>query len=156
MTYHGQADYIITSDNSPRYYNHVFATMGLPSSDLDDFYRFFRISGMGKYLKRPLFFNPLIKMSGHCGGGVGAHMIGQTGAETTTLDPQHNVLLRMVDWVENGNAPETVTGTKYVNDDPTQGVAFVRHHCKYPARNVYVGPQNYTSPDAWECITDSF
>ena len=47
LTYHGQADYIITSDNSPRYYNHVSATMGLPSSDLDEFYRFFRISGMG-------------------------------------------------------------------------------------------------------------
>ena len=42
-------------------------------------------------------------------------MIGQQGVETTTLDPQHNVLMRMVDWVENGNAPETVTGTKYVN-----------------------------------------
>jgi hypothetical protein len=42
-------------------------------------------------------------------------MIGQTGAETTTLDPQNNVLMRMVEWVENGNAPETVTGTKYVN-----------------------------------------
>lgn len=52
---------------------------------------------------------------GHCGGGVGAHMIGQTAAETTTLDPQNNVLVRMVDWVESGNAPETVTGTKYVN-----------------------------------------
>ena len=83
-------------------------------------------------------------------------MLGQQGVETTTLDPQHNVLMRMVDWVENGNAPETVTGTKYVNDDPKQGVAFVRNHCKYPARNVYVGPQNYTSPDAWKCITDSF
>jgi feruloyl esterase len=95
-------------------------------------------------------------MPGHCGGGVGAHMIGQQGIETTTLDPQHNILMRMVDWVENGNAPETVTGTKYVNDDSKQGVAFVRNHCKYPARNVYVGPQNYTSPDAWKCITDSF
>ena len=42
-------------------------------------------------------------------------MIGQTGAETTTLDRQSNILIRMVDWVENGNAPETVTGTKYVN-----------------------------------------
>jgi feruloyl esterase len=56
-----------------------------------------------------------LKLTGHCGGGDGAHMIGQTGAETTTLDPQDNVLVRMIDWVENGNAPETVTGTKYVN-----------------------------------------
>jgi feruloyl esterase len=48
VTYHGQADYIISSDNSPRYYDHVSRTMGLPSSDLDEFYRFFRISGMGE------------------------------------------------------------------------------------------------------------
>lgn len=47
VTYHGQADYIISSDNSPRYYNYVSQTMGLPSSDLDEFYRLFRISGMG-------------------------------------------------------------------------------------------------------------
>lgn len=81
--------------------------MGLPSSDLDSFYRFFRISGMG-----------------HCGGGDGAHMLGQSGSEVTTLDPQSNVLLRMVDWIENGNAPKSVTGTKYVNvgfPQPLQG-----------------------------------
>ena len=62
----------------------------------------------------------------------------------------------MVDWVENGNAPDTVTGTKYVNDDPSQGVAFKRNHCRYPLRNVYVGPQSYTDPDAWKCLGDSF
>jgi feruloyl esterase len=114
VTYHGQADYIITSDNSPRYYNHVSQTMGLSSSDLDEFYRFFRISGMGEIQNRFNYVSLLTRI-GHCGGGVGAHMIGQTGAETTTLEPQNNVLVRIVDWVENGNAPETVTGTKYVN-----------------------------------------
>ena len=46
---------------------------------------------------------------------MGAHAIGQTSAEVSSLDPQNNVLLRIVDWVENGNAPVTVTGTKYVN-----------------------------------------
>ncbi|OBT98043.2 Tannase and feruloyl esterase [Pseudogymnoascus verrucosus] len=135
LTYHGQADYIISSDNSPRYYDHVSRTMGLPSSDLDEFYRFFRISGMG-----------------HCGGGVGAHAIGQTEAEVSTLDPQNNVLLRMVDWVENGNAPVTVTGTKYINDDPSQGVSFVRNHCKYPLRNFCTDGANYKSPESWTCI----
>lgn len=76
--------------------------MGLPSSELDSFYRFFRISGMG-----------------HCSGGVGAWQIGQTtlGAANTTLDAQNNVLLRMIDWVEKGDAyaPDTVTGVKFVN-----------------------------------------
>lgn len=100
LHYHGLTDAIITSDNSPRYYNHVSNTMQLRSSELDEFYRFFRVSGMD-----------------HCSGGVGAWGIGQNaavvkGAEQT---PQNNVLLRIVDWVENGNAPETVTGYKYVN-----------------------------------------
>jgi feruloyl esterase len=92
-------DAIITSENSPVYYNRVSETMGLNSSALDDFYRFFRVSGMG-----------------HCSGGNGAHLIGNQIIQLgDTLDSQHNVLLRIVDWVENGNAPETITGIKYVN-----------------------------------------
>ena len=92
---------------------------------------------------------------------LGAHQIGNTALESTaigniTQTPQNNVLLRIVDWVENGKAPETITGTKFVNDDPTQGVAFVRDHCKYPARNVYVGPGNYTLLESWKCVEDSF
>lgn len=95
-----QADSIITSTNSPRYYDHVARSMGLPSSELDSFYRFFRIGGMD-----------------HCSGGVGAWQIGQTSAGATTLEPQRNLLLRMVEWVEkgDGHAPVTVTGVKYVN-----------------------------------------
>ena len=100
LHYHGQMDSIITSANSPRYYDHVSATMGLPPADLDEFYRFFRISGMD-----------------HCETGDGAWQIGQTalGAANTTLDPQHNILLRMIDWVENGQAPDTFTGVKFVD-----------------------------------------
>ncbi|KAK3067695.1 tannase [Teratosphaeriaceae sp. CCFEE 6253] len=104
LHYHGQADSIITSENSPRYYDHVSTTMGLPPKDLDAFYRFFRIGGMD-----------------HCAGGVGAWQIGQSGASTAgaELDAQHNVLLRMVEWVEQGQAPETVTGVKFVNVSST-------------------------------------
>ena len=100
LHYHGQMDSIITSANSPRYYEHVSETMGLPPSELDEFYRFFRIGGMD-----------------HCSGGDGAWQIGQTseGAAGTKMDAQSNVLLRMVDWVENGQAPETVGGVRFVD-----------------------------------------
>lgn len=47
--YHGQMDAIITSEISPLYYNHVSRTMALNSADLDEFYRFFRVSGMGEF-----------------------------------------------------------------------------------------------------------
>lgn len=130
MTYHGQMDAIISSDNSPRYYEHVSTTMGLSPAELDSFYRFFRISGMG-----------------HCTGGDGAWQIGQmTGGEE---DAQKNVLQRIIDWVEKGDAPVTVTGTKYATDG---GVEYQRQHCKYPLRNKYVGPGNYTELSAWECV----
>ena len=111
--------------------------MGLPSSSLDDFYRFFRISGME-----------------HCYSGDGAWQIGQTsaGALDTPLNPQNNVLLGMVDWVENGVAPESLTGTKFVNDTASEGVAFVRQHCKYPTRNICIDPDNYEKPESWECV----
>lgn len=113
--------------------------MQLPSSSLDEFYRFFRIGGMS-----------------HCESGDGAWEIGQTalGATGTPLDAQNNVLMRMVEWVEKGvaYAPETVTGTKFVNDTVSLGVDFVRQHCKYPTRNVCVDPENYQKPEAWKCV----
>ncbi|ROW09330.1 hypothetical protein VPNG_05851 [Cytospora leucostoma] len=136
LHYHGQQDPIISSLNSPRYYNHVSRTMGLPSSSLDEFYRFFRIGGMG-----------------HCSGGAGATFIGQATAGNATLDPDGNVLLAMVRWVEEGVAPDSILGTAYVNETKDSGeVAFQRRHCKYPLRNVYSGSGDPTLPDSWTCV----
>jgi feruloyl esterase len=126
--------------------------MRLSSSELDDFYRFFRISGMG-----------------HCSGGVGAWEFGQTLAgagggsgagiddplKELELDPERNVLMAMVRWVEEGVAPETFLGTKFVNDvslGRTKGnIALERRHCRYPSRNNYKGSGDPTQPDSWEC-----
>ena len=64
----------------------------------------------------------------HCIGGPGAFAIGQ-GAYIGVLssgmnDTSHNVLLALVDWVENGVAPDTITGFTQ------NGTA--RTHCRYP------------------------
>jgi len=113
--------------------------MNLTSAAMDDFYRFFRVSGMG-----------------HCTGGPGAWGIGQTAAGSAGASPEDNVLMSMVAWVEKGQAPEYIRGTKFVNDTAALGVSFTRKHCKYPARNVYVGPGNSTDEQAWRCVQDSF
>lgn len=91
---------------------------------------------------------------GHCYGGDGAWQIGQTasGSAGTPLDSENNILVRMVHWVENGAAPEYVTGTKFVNDTVSLGVDFVRKHCKYPTRNTCVDPANYEKPESWKCV----
>lgn len=131
LHYHGLNDQLISSDNSQRYYNHVARTMGLPSSELDHFYRYFRISGFE-----------------HCLGGVGASRIGNSLANSVGSEPEDNVLWALVKWVEEGSGPEYVRGLGIRTDNTT----FVRNHCKYPLRNRYRGEGNPDKAESWECV----
>ncbi|KIK56977.1 hypothetical protein GYMLUDRAFT_46582 [Collybiopsis luxurians FD-317 M1] len=140
ITYHGQADILISPTDTELYYNHVAQTMGLPPAELDDFMRFFRISGMS-----------------HCVTGDGAWQFGQSllavegNLTAENLDPDRNALTALVRWVEEGIAPDTVLGTKYVNDTPELGVEFSRRHCRYPLRNTYDRVGDSSVPESWSC-----
>ncbi|KAF5374490.1 hypothetical protein D9615_009054 [Tricholomella constricta] len=113
ITYHGRADTGIASGISKRYYNLVAETMGM--RNLDSFYRLFLVPGMS-----------------HCMGGRGAAYFGQFGFETNAVNTTRgNILLALVDWVENGAAPDTIVGTAY---DGTQ-----RSHCRFPQKSVWDG-----------------
>lgn len=131
LHYHGMEDPIISSESSKVYYKHVADTMNLSPSELDEFYRFFTISGMG-----------------HCAPGDGAGSIGQGERTFAGNIPEDNVLLTMVQWVEEGIAPEFVRGTKFNGTT----VEYRRRHCKYPKRNKYVGPGPYQDESAWICV----
>ncbi|KAL0263212.1 hypothetical protein SLS55_002190 [Diplodia seriata] len=136
LSYHGQQDNQISSFNTPRFYHHLRRGMGYSYADMDQFFRFFRVSGMN-----------------HCNGGPGAWVLGQGGgapAAGIPFDAAHSVLAAVVDWVEGGAPPETITGTKFVGDDVASGVAFERRHCLFPRRNTLVG-DDPTDPDSWEC-----
>ncbi|KAF7621858.1 feruloyl esterase B-1 [Aspergillus flavus] len=131
LHYHGMEDAIISSDSSKVYYKHVADTMNLSPSELDSFYRFFPISGMA-----------------HCANADGPSAIGQGTGTFAGNNPQDNVLLAMVQWVEEGVAPDFVRGAKLNGST----VEYRRKHCKYPKRNRYVGPGSYTDENAWECV----
>ncbi|KAF4425156.1 tannase and feruloyl esterase [Fusarium acutatum] len=132
LHYHGLQDPLITSDNSARYYNYVSRTMGLTVKEMDGFYRYFRISGLG-----------------HCRGGTGANRIGANLDTLGPYEPESNVLAAIVDWVENGKAPKFIKGTQYASSG-TKDVIAQKKHCRYPRRNVYV-KGNPASPDSWRC-----
>lgn len=134
LHYHGLSDGTISSENSPRYYEHVSQAMGLEPAALDDFYRYFRISGMA-----------------HCGGGPGATFIGNQARSVSTLGPDENVLTAIVRWVEEGEAPDTILGTAYVNGNKSGGVDFRRRHCRWPRRNVFQGG-DFKDENAWACV----
>lgn len=136
LHYHGQLDQSIDSKVSDQYYEHVSRTLRASPTEIDQFYRYFRISGMG-----------------HCTGGPGASGIGQNSFPPPASEsPDDNVLSRIVEWVENGNAPDTVRGTKYKNDDAAQGIELQRRHCKYPARNIYSGNGDGKDEEGWQCV----
>ncbi|KAI6312058.1 hypothetical protein MCOR29_008141 [Pyricularia oryzae] len=134
VTYHGEQDQQIWSTNSERFYERLVAADG----GLDSYLRFFRISGMN-----------------HCASGPGAWMFGQGGSSALIpFEPERNAFAALVAWVEKGQAPDTITGTKFVNDSVDQGVDFQRSHCRYPLEQTYVaGPSK--QPASWKCLPPS-
>ncbi|KAL9126191.1 MAG: hypothetical protein Q9217_004720 [Psora testacea] len=116
ITYHGGQDNQITSFNTERFYKHLAQGMQASSDELDTFFRFFRVPGMF-----------------HCNSGPGAWVIGQGGGMSAAGIPfasGNNVLAALMQWVENGAAPEDVVGTKFVNDTVDLGVDYKHRHCK--------------------------
>ncbi len=77
-------------------------------------------------------------------------MVGQSDSGSTRFDSDSNVLAAMVRWVEEGVAPDTILGTKFVNDSAESGVKRSRRNCRFPYRNTYIGG-NANLPDSWEC-----
>lgn len=135
LHWHGAADPLLTMETSDLYYNEVRSTLNASVAELDEFYRYFRASGVA-----------------HCSGGPGASFMGQLGGTSAADTPDDSMLRRIVRWVENGEAPEFVRGTKFVNDTVALGVEFTRKHCKYPKVNRYTGTQEGVDEAGWECV----
>jgi feruloyl esterase len=137
LMYHGMADPLVSGGNSQRYYLKVAKTLGLDNTGLDPFFRYFRISGMA-----------------HCGvggiSGAGAWMFGQSGA-AAVAGVSDNIVWNMVDWVEKGDAPDTILGTKFWYDTPSLGLDFQRPHCRFPYRTTYSGNGSWEDPANWGC-----
>lgn len=69
------------------------------------------------------------------------------------FDTEHNFLAAVVDWVEQGNAPGAMMGTKYVKDDVNQGVLYTHRHCQWPLRSTYLGNDlDPLQPSSWKYL----
>jgi feruloyl esterase len=67
-------------------------------------------------------------------------------------DPSDDILSALDNWVENKIAPDKIIGTKYVNGDSTQGIAFQRTLCPYPQVAKYNGEGSMTSAASFACV----
>lgn len=67
--------------------------------------------------------------------GDGANAFGGAVQESNGMPPlahdaNHDILQALVQWVEEGVAPERITAAHYQNNNATEGVSFTRPICK--------------------------
>jgi len=125
IQYHGWGDAAIPATSSIQYYEEVKDFMSKfpdgrsnSAQTLDSFYLLFMVPGMG-----------------HCGGGNGPNTFGnRPGAP---IDPDHDVVAALEQWVEKGIAPKQLIGTGKATADPS--ATLTRPLCAYPQTAHYKG-----------------
>jgi feruloyl esterase len=132
----GWGDTAISPENDINYYSAVSRELG-PHEDIQDFYRLFMVPGMA-----------------HCGGGPGANAFGQGTNGPNPSDAADDILTALDRWVESRDAPDQIVATKYVNDNPTLGIAFQRPLCPFPQIAKYDGTGSTTSAASFACVND--
>jgi Tannase and feruloyl esterase len=139
ITYHGWTDQLIFPKGSIDYFNRVVAANGGLKA-VQDFERLFMVPGMN-----------------HCAGGAGAVNFGQSGVVPVSLDPEHDAVLALERWVEQGVAPDMLIATTdqpdstHAAENPTQPLPFTRPLCPYPAEAQYKGSGDPTDAANFVC-----
>ncbi|PSN69985.1 putative ferulic acid Esterase/Feruloyl esterase [Corynespora cassiicola Philippines] len=147
MHWHGLGDALIPYQSSRTFYEAVYRNISSRSVDYEvgDFYRLFEVPGMlhcaGSNGDAPWYFGP--------GSGpeeLGPDVYGVPGFR----DAEHDAVLALMRWVEEGVAPDWITSTKFVNDTIELGVRRQRKLCPYPGRARFVSG-DVDLAENWEC-----
>ena len=101
LMYSGWADPVGPPMDAVNYYRRVEEVMG-GRKKTESFFRLFMVPGMA-----------------HCRGGPGPNSFGglsTIASPQNKIDPEHDVLSSLVQWVENGLAPDHIVATHLTND----------------------------------------
>lgn len=148
LQYHGYADGFIQPGSSKYYYDHVVRTLAPMGIDVTDFFRFFLVPGMRHCSSTVVGAPWYIAGSGQANSLYSSSPVRSVpGYE----DADHDALLALMRWVENGTAPEEIIATYYENNTVSEGVVRQRPLCPYPGRAVYCGEGSVNEPGSWRC-----
>ena len=116
------------------YYKRVEAAMG-GRQTTDSFFRLFMVPGMA-----------------HCGGGPGPNFFGGYGPSRPTsseiqVDPEHDVLSAVVQWVEKGSAPDYIIASHLNNAHIDRS----RPICPYPKSAQWTAKENSDDAQNFAC-----
>jgi Tannase and feruloyl esterase len=138
IAYAGLVDPIVTPLSSVHYYRSVVAAQDkAPAAALaktQEFYRLFLAPGVG-----------------HCAGGPGPNEFGQAGGAG---DAEHDLVVALERWVEQGVAPARIIATKFNGDDHAKGVAMTRPLCPFPQVAKYLGSGDLTEAASFACVAE--
>ena len=142
ILYHGWADHSITPIRTIEYYASVIDTMGKeqPGEEdadaVNDFARLYMVPGMH-----------------HCAGGPGPNVFGGANQGLPPeMDAQHDIVMALDRWVEDGVAPEKIIASHLTNGAADRtGVL-----CPYPQVAIYVGTGDANQAENYHCEQRSF
>jgi feruloyl esterase len=130
ITYQGWADPVVNPLDTIAYYNAVLAKQG-SQAEMDNFFRLFMVPGMG-----------------HCSGGVGSTNFGNQGGPSPVIDPQHDVLAALDQWVDKGVPPDSIIASKVASGVAVQ----TRPLCTFPKKAVYSGTGSTDDATNFTCM----
>ncbi|KAI0181759.1 tannase and feruloyl esterase [Hypoxylon sp. FL1284] len=139
ISYHGRNDETVTSALSEQFFTGVQSTLNISLQEVHSFYRLFFLPGMH-----------------HCSGGLGAWSIGNAQKypyDKALMDPKHNALMALVEWVEEGTAPDVLVGTKYEDDVIGSNISAQRTYCPYPMVSKWDASNDASLATSWKCTS---
>ncbi|KAI0403452.1 feruloyl esterase B precursor [Xylaria palmicola] len=154
LMYHGYADPLIPAGSSIEYVTNTLSAMGIDEPQLSSFLRLFLIPGMGHCVSNaptqpgaPWYIAAASQIAGIAGR--------LTGVSNTThsvpgyRDAQHDAVLALVKWVEEGVPPDELIATKFVNDTAPV-VESQRTVCPWPKVAQYT-MGDLKAAQSWTC-----
>lgn len=148
LMYQGWADPLVAPQDLIDYYLRVEAQQkGSAAQQLkktQEYFRLFMVPGMY-----------------HCAFGPGPNAFGNRfsgqvyAAPPPVEDAQHDALLALQQWVEQGITPTSLVATKYNSDLPQAGIVMQRPICAFPQVPKYKGSGDTNAASSFTCVTDT-
>ncbi|KAK3319951.1 Tannase/feruloyl esterase [Cercophora scortea] len=148
MLYHGLADGLVPTRGSEYYYNETIAAFNGSRAAVDDFFRLFLVPGMQHCWSTP------VGAPWSIGGSFQAGVMGPEYWSVPGFEgsKRHDALLALADWVERGEAVESVVATAWRSPmNASSGVLRQRPLCAWPAKAVWDGVGDQDQADSWRC-----
>ncbi|KAJ5714499.1 tannase and feruloyl esterase [Penicillium malachiteum] len=143
--YHGLSDGGIATGASFYLYDHINRAVSPQGIDLHESYRFFPIPGMGHCTDTADYVNAPYYIAGITMTNNGQYSV------PGYHDAEHDVLYALMNWVENGTAPDYIIGTAFSNFTTQDNITRQRPICPYPQQARYNESGDPDSPFSWEC-----